>query len=188
MNDMRRFLNIMESVEYEYSADKVIARLKSYDSQTYTKLAQKVERMSELSEELNRLKKEVRQETRDNIAALFEASDATRTRVVETVSFIFTLSKDPKPTETPKYKDILAEIERFMTPELIRVLEGLKSTMFSVTQKEASLKIKPVDDQDLKESVSDNIERLSQEVLEKTSSWAEAYDKRLQELKAKAGV
>ncbi len=107
----RNLINLVEGrlpdIEYQDSEKQVIAVLKSYKSQSYTKLAQKVERISQLESELKVLKEEVKQETRENVADLFDAEDAAKTRIVQTMSFILQLSKDPKATETPKYKDIL---------------------------------------------------------------------------------
>jgi hypothetical protein len=128
----RNLINLFEArspdFDYQDTEKEVIVTLKSFNSQVYTKLAQKVERISVLEEEIKQLKEEVKQETRDNITDLFEAEDAARTRVVDTVSFILTLSKDPEATKSPKYKDILEALTTHLTPELIVVLEGLKKT------------------------------------------------------------
>jgi hypothetical protein len=165
-------------VEFERVKDKVIARLRNYDSQSYTKLAQKLIRISELTEELNELKGEVKQESRDYVAALFGAEDAAHTRVVETVSFIFELTKDPKPTVTPQYKAILEALTEHLTPELVTVLEALKKSMVSVTQKAPALKVRPVDES------ADQHDQLLQSV----DRWATSYDTKLDELRAQAGL
>lgn len=170
----------LPDVEYQDTDKQAVAVLQSYKSQTYTKLAQKVERISVLESELKALKEEVKQETRENVTDLFDAEDAVRTRVVQTVSFILTLSKDPKATETPKYKDILEALTEHLTPELITVLEGLKKQMVTVTQKSPSLKIEPI-----AEGVLGN---LFARIKEFVFKWANKYDQKLAALKAQAGV
>jgi len=181
---LRTLINLFEArnpaITYQENPGEVVAQLKSYNSQTYTKLAQKIERIEQLESEVKALKDEVKQETRENIADLFEAEDAVNTRVVETISFIFTLSKDPKATEAPKYKEILTALEAQLTPELILVLEELKKKMVTVTQKQPSLKIRPV------------AEGLAGSLFAKLKAvvfgWAQRYDQKLAQLKAQAGL
>lgn len=180
----RNLINLVEGripdVEYQDSEKQVIAVLKSYKSQSYTKLAQKVERISQLESELKVLKEEVKQETRENVADLFDAEDATKTRIVQTMSFILQLSKDPKATETPKYKDILETLSEQLTPELITVLEQLKKTMVTVTQKAPSLKINQLD-----EGMFTNLfARVKQFVF----NWGNRYDQKLAALQQQARI
>lgn len=181
--DMRQLINIVEGrlpdVDYEETANKVIASLKSYESQSYTKLAQKIEKINELSKEINTLKAEVKQETRERIAGIFDAEDVVNTRVVETIQFIFTLSKDPAATVSPKYKDILSALEKQLTPELIVVLNQLKETMVTVTQKEPSLKLTQ------KENVGQPID---QQILQLATQWGAKYDKQLDALEQSANI
>ena len=137
-NQFRHYINLLEArdpgIQYQDSESEVIALLRGSDSQVYTKLAQKVNRIEQLESEIKELKEEVKQVSRENIADLFDADDAVKARVVQTMSFILTLSKDPKATVTPKYKDILEALSTQLTPELIIVLENLKKQMVTVTQ------------------------------------------------------
>lgn len=180
---LRNLINLFESrlpdIEYQDTEKQVVAVLKSYKSQTYTKLAQKVERISVLETEIKQLKEEVKSETKENIADLFDAEDAVKTRVVETVSFILQLTKDPKATETPKYKEILTQLEAHLTPELLTVLEGLKKQLVTVTQKSPALTIRP-----LSEGVADLFAKLKSVIF----NWAQGYDRKLAQLKQAAGV
>ena len=176
---LRQLINLCEGrnpdLEYQDSESQVIAKLASYKSQTYTKLAQKVNRIKELKDEVKQLEDEVKQEARENVNDLFDAEDAVKTRIVETMSFILTLSKDPKATESPKYKDILEELTNHLTPELITVLEQLKKQMVTITQKAPSLSIKPIDEG----FVGSIFKRLKNAVL----SWGQRYDQKLDRLK-----
>lgn len=177
---IKKYLQLFESripdVEYKQTTKEVVATLKSYKSATYTNLAKKVERLSLLEAEVKQLKEEVKEETREHIAGIFDASDAIHTRVVETVSFILTLSKDPAETRTPKYKDILSELEKHMTPELIAITEQLKSQLVTVVQKQPSLRVKS--------KLSENVEAPDSVFLQHVERWAEKYDQRLDNLQS----
>jgi hypothetical protein len=178
----RQLLSLFEArnpdIEYQETEKQVIAFLKGTDSQVFTKLAQKVERISILEAELKTLKEEVKQSTRDDVAALFSAEDGAKTRIIQTLSFVLQLSKDPEATKSPKYKDILAVLETKLTPELIKVLEELKKTMVTVTQKEAGLKIKPLDEgQDA---------MLFNRLNELVQDWGQRYDQKLHALMQQA--
>lgn len=185
-SDFRKLINLMEArnpeLDYVDEPTKTTVNLKSYKSQVYTKLSQKVNRIAELESEIKQLKEEVKQSTREDIADLFDAEDAVRTRVVDTISFIMTLSKDPAATNTPKYKDILEALTNHLTPELITVLEGLKKEMVTVTQKAPSLKIQPKTVDEGK--TSSFFARIKNWVL----NWGKKYDKTLNALKAQARV
>jgi uncharacterized protein (UPF0335 family) len=173
---LRHYINLLEArdpaIKYQDSEQEVVAMLRGSDSQVYTKLAQKVNRIEQLEEEIKALKEEVKQVSRENIADLFDADDAIKARVVQTMSFILTLSKDPKATVTPKYKDILEALSTQLTPELIIVLENLKKQMVTVTQKSPSLRITRNVDEG---SIGDLFARFKQKVF----GWATSYDQKL---------
>ena len=183
---LRNLINLFEDrlpdVEYQDSEKEVVAVLRSYNSQVYTKLAQKIERIDLLEAEIKQLKAEVKDETKGLIAGLFDAVDAARTRVVKTVSFIFKLTKDPAATEAPKYKEILTALEAHLTPELLTILEGLKKQLVTVTQKSPALSIRPNDE--LNEGVADIFAKVKRHVFQ----WAVGYDRKLAQLEAQAGV
>lgn len=182
----RKLINLFESrrldVDYEESTKEVVAKLQSYNSQSFTKLAQKVIRIETLEEEIKSLKEEVKSEAKETVAELFDADDAIKTRVVETISFILTLSKDPKPTETPKYKDILEELSNHLTPELILVLEELKKKMITVTQKSPTLKAKERASGNLTEGAFSSVLGKFRDLI---ANWGQNYDQKLDALKSK---
>lgn len=166
--------------EYEGKADQIAVNLKSYDSASYTKLAQKVLQIAEYADKIAALKEEVKQETRDKIQDLFDAEDEIKTRVVNTLSFIFTLSKKPKATDTFKYAEIVKELEAHLTPDLLEVLAELKDKYKSVTQKEAGLKVKA----QVKEGVLETIKTMLSSFYDKIVKWAKKFDTDLDDLKA----
>ena len=179
---LRSLINLFESrvpgVEYEENDKEVIALLVSHDSQVYTKLAQKIERIAQLKEEVSALEEEVKQSAREDVAGIFNAADAVKTRIIKTKSLIVQISKDPEPTKSPKYKDILAVLETKMTPELIAVLEQLKKTMVTITQKAAGLKVKSLDEG----TAGDLSARLDTLV----NNWGQQYDQKLAALMQQA--
>jgi hypothetical protein len=171
-------------VTYEDIADKVVAQLKSYNSATYTRLATRVEKLTQLEAEIKAIKSEVKTLVKENIADLFAADDAVKTRVVDTVSFIMTLSKDPKPTESYQYAKIVEALSEHLTPELIVLLNDIKSKFKTVTQKEPSLKIQKK--QDLTEALLNKMKQYFRKFRNFIDNWAAKYDKKLLDLKIMA--
>ena len=129
MKNLKHYISLVEArienpeVSYVDEPNKVTAKLSSYKSAEFTRLAKNMARIDELSTELKQLQSEVKQTRREDVAELFDVEDAVLTRVVETKSAFFKLTKDPKPTESPQYKTILEEFEKHLTPELIQILE-----------------------------------------------------------------
>ena len=125
----------------------------------------------------------MKQEGRDHVAALFKADDAIKTRVVQTISYTFTLSKDPEKTITYKHAEIIKELEKSLTPELIAVLNSLKEKYSSSVQKEPSLKVEPVE-----ESIGASIQAYFNKYLGFILGWSKAYDAKLKRLKGHVSV
>lgn len=189
-DQFRKLIKLFEArvpgLEYDDTEkDKVIVRLKSYNSQSYTKLAQKIEHVKQLEEQIKGLKQEIVQSGRENVNDLFDASDAVNTRVVETVSFIFQLTKDPKATVAPKYKDILEELSKHLTPELTVMLTQLKEKMVTVTQKQPALSMTRKDES-ISEGIGDKIATLFKAFKQHVLNWGSSYDQRLAQLKQAA--
>jgi len=173
------------SLEYETiraksedQSDKVIARLRSHKSAAYTNLAKKIQEVKELSDRIKVLETEIKQSTREDVVDLFDATDAVSTRVVETVSFVFTLTKDPKVTKSPQYAKILAVLAPQLTDELQVVLKGLLDTMVTRTQKAPALTVKRVNESFV-QGAFQKLKRL-------VNIWALSYDRKLDKLKALA--
>ncbi len=202
---MRKFIDIVNekarednpNISYEtgvdpqYQTEYIIAHLKSHDSAKYTKLAKNLQDIENLTKEIEKLKAEVKNDTKDLIADLFDAEDEVRTRIVKTVSFTFTLSKTPKATVSPKYKDILSVIEKDLTPELKTKLTELKNTMVTVTQKSPSLRL----EKNVSEGISDKIKGAWESVKsflsrfkESILSWGKKYDQKLDNLISQSGI
>lgn len=204
MNKIRSIINIMEATSSSYQTGnpdvtytdvetkgqitKVIATLKSDTSGKYTKLGRNLNRIKWLSEKIDQLKEEVKADTKTQIADLFHADDACRTRVVDTVSFTFELTKDPKPTNTVQYSKVLEALQEHLTPELIEVLEGLKNQFSTTTQKSPALKATDKRYQnesvDLTEGLWDKLTAYAAKFYDFVKSWGARYDAELDRLKS----
>lgn len=171
-------------ITMEPSKGKVTAKLSSYNSQSYTKLAQKVLRAKELAAEVKQLEEEIKQETREDIADLFSATDIVYTRVVETVSFVMTLSKNPEASTTYKYAEILKELTEELTPELISKLEVIKKKYQGTSQRSPSLSITAKEG--VNEGIFSKFRDFFARFLDAIRSWGQSYDARLGQLKAMA--
>ena len=130
-----------------------------------------MQRIDELAKELKILQAETKDELKTEVAGLFSAADSARTRVVETKQFIFQISKDPKPTPSTKYKEVLTALKEHLTPELINVMESLVKQFTSTSPKSPSIGVKKIS------------ESVSQSYLDKVEDWAEQYDLKLEKLK-----
>jgi hypothetical protein len=169
---------------------KVTATLKSYESGKYTRLAQNVQRLQQLAQETLELENQVKQDARDAIADLFHAEDAAYTRVVETVSFILSITKDPAAATTIKYEKVLGELQDHLTPELVKVLESIKQK-FSTVQapKPAALKWSAKKEgiesaNGIDESPMDKMSMFFTRYLSKILSWGDTYDRKLENLRS----
>jgi hypothetical protein len=121
--------------------------------------------------ELVRLEEELKNKVRESVADLFDASEIVKTRVALTGRFILELSKVPEPTVMPKYKEIVMELKKHLTPELKEVLDGLIKSMITVVEKRPSIKATPIDE-NAKES----------SFLKGFEVWADSYDQDLKHL------
>ena len=176
--EMTKFMEA--DIEYDRSVmGRVVAYCRSYLSGKFTRLAHVMQTIGQKEEEVKILKKEAETLVRENLLSLFEATDAANTRVVETVSFIFTLSKDPAPTESYKNAKILEEFEKHLAPDLLAVLNDIKEQYKTITPKKASLKIEP------KESASDDND-VFRPYANKVFNFLDKYDAKLARLKQMA--
>lgn len=169
--------------EVNVKTNTVIATLKADQSRKYTKLAQKLEQIADMQRQIDELKAETKAEAKELIAGLFDAEDAVNTRVVETVSFIFTLSKDPKPTNVVAHAKVLAELETKLTPSLLKALAAIKEKYTTTIQKEPSLRVAAKES--VVESWTKTLKDKIASFVESIRSWATKYDAALAALKSR---
>ena len=196
-SEMRKLIQLVESVTIKRETKKdgevkrVVAYLTDYDSGKYTRLGRNLLAIQKKSDEIKQLQEAVKEDTKVLIAGLFSAEDCAYTRVVETLNFVFQLSKDPKAADTVKYKEVLTQLRDHLTPALIKVLDGLilthtthgapKSPSISAVDKNPPKSPpEPNYNIDLDESESgDEFDSLNSKI----QNWARAYDQQLNKLK-----
>jgi hypothetical protein len=209
-NNMRRYLKLLEAAAPEYrgpkasdtvsyaaeqtngKVTKIVATLKSYDSTRYTKLGRNLLRIEALTEEIKTLQAETKQEARELVADLFNAEDAACTRVVDTVGFMFHMSKDPEVSGSVSYAKVLNELQAHLTPELITVLETLKAKHTSApTTRAAALKATdkaaPAKES-ISEGLGDKLTGFFKKLYQSIKAWGVSYDSKLDSLKAQVGI
>ena len=208
-NEMRGFLNLFEAAapdyvgkiqhpEVSYKAEetkgkinKVIVFLKGYQSQRFTKLGRTLKRIEWLEAKAKKLKEETKAEVKELAADWFHAEDAVSTRVIDTVGFLFEMSKDPKATETVKYAKVIEELQEHLAPELQDVLETLIAKHTSTVQKSPSLKTTDKaaqTEESINEGVGEKLKGFYAKLKNWVSSWGAKYDSKLDALKREAGL
>lgn len=206
---MRDYLNLFEGVADEYKGKvdspdvtyhaeetkgmitKITVFLKSFQSGRFTKLGRKLKRIEWLEAQIKKLKEETKDETKSLLADWFHAEDALSTRIIETVGFIFQLSKDPKPTEVVKYAKVFEELQEHLAPELQKVAQELMKKHTSVVQKSPSLKTIDKSKQtaeSINEGFGDKLKGFYAKLKNWVDQWGAKYDAKLDALKAQVGV
>lgn len=162
-------------IEYDDKKQKAIINLTGKEDKRYQRLADELKRLDETEAEVKAIKESLKVSAKELIADLFKADDVIFTRVVRTTDAVFVLSKDPKPTESVSYSKVLDELEKHLTPEVRAVLEELKKTYTSVSQRLPSLRLEfAMTDTEL-ELVRNELA----EFLENVRSWASSFDQKL---------
>ena len=209
-NNMRRYLKLFEAAAPDYvgpkasdtvtyaaeqtkgKVSKITATLKSYDSARYTKLGRNLLRIETLTEEIKVLQAETKAEARELVADLFHAEDAACTRVVDTVGFMFHMTKDPVASGSVSYSKVLDELQAHLTPELLNVLETLKAKHTSApVQRAASLKATdkaPKTEESIVEGIGDKLAGFFKKVYQEIKGWGASYDSKLDMLKREVGI
>lgn len=180
------FTTINEAVEFDRSeAGRVVAVLSSYDSREYTLLAKDIQIIATKEAELAALKASVKERTKEHVASLFDAADAVNTRIVDTISFTLTLSKNPKATETYQYSKVISAIRTELTSDQIKVLDSLLEQFKTVTQKLPSLKVEPKNNESIGEGFGDVVDYFSN-YAKKVFNFLKRYDAKFARIKQMA--
>jgi len=129
------------------STDRVVAKLKSTPSGILTRIASQFSAIKKAEEDLTKLKNAMKPQIKGLAAEMFDDADRIYTRVVETLQFTITLSKqiDTPAGEREKidYEEIYLELLN-MIPELGDELEKLKhkfTTIIPTPAKKAPAKL-----------------------------------------------
>jgi hypothetical protein len=167
-------------------ADRVIVELEGNRSGVMTRLTKRYKRLDEVAKLLQVRRDAVNVQMKEESEALFDATDATLTRVVETLSATITLSKaergaDKAPKKNVDFEAIVKALGE-MVPELTdKIVELTEKYTELVPAKDTpvALRVKLKTDEGLGAIV-----RKIQSYCTKLMSWLKSYDTRLDKLVA----
>lgn len=182
---------LLEVYEGEYSRDdrkrkSVLKLLNDSDKAQYRELAAEMERLSELESEVKAIKANLKDSAKRLIADLFSEEENLYTRVIEVDELLFTLSANPKPTETYGWKEVVETVAAHY-PDLVDMIEEIKEETKKTTQRAPSLKINrqknefldysefDIDDQTMSEIVRSAM-RVNQRAAQVNQMWVEILD------------
>lgn len=187
----RKDLNYQE-VEAKKVVTKVIVELAGTESAALTKIAKSFLKIDQAIKKMNIKHKQLSSELKDQVESLYAAEDAVLTRVVETASFILTLSKQMKKEPSVKYdyEKIAEELKKLVDPSLTDKVEliysAFKEDIPGGPGKEPTIRV----DAKVTESLSTmyhgaiaKFKKLVASVNKAVASWALSYDKKLDQLK-----
>jgi len=204
----KSFKTFLEDVQISRKEKEAIATVTGKDSEKFTKIAKKLLEIEMAEKRIKELREEIKQHTREDIAALFEeAADRFKTRRVETMSVVLTLSKDPEPRKTVSWKAVVDELLELVT-DLNEKIQELIAKHTKLVHVEPSLTVSQIKNpqifKDLEEKIinlavsesnesgSTSTEVLNENVWDKIKSyfnklWAffKRYDVKLANIKRK---
>jgi septal ring factor EnvC (AmiA/AmiB activator) len=167
--------------------DRVTVELSGNQSGVMSKLTTRYARLDKTAKLLAARREEVNAQMKDKAEALFDATDAVLTRVVETVSFTITLSKaekaaDKKPKSTVDYTAVVKELQT-MVPELDEQLKALIAKYTEVVAAKdtpVALRVKSKIEEGVLSSVWSSLKSFAKGI----KAWAKGYDERLDALRS----
>ncbi len=163
--------------------DKVVVHLKGKRSAYFTKLARRFNDAKVIKEELAIEEKALKAETREAVDAIFDVGDEVYTRVVETASLVFKVSKaEERTSETLDVKGYLEELEK-LTGIAVDQLEKIKEKHIKKSVGKVLPKVSAPKEKKTKESVNEGIldqakdyaSRVYQHVMSFLSKWDQRF-------------
>lgn len=188
LEDRRSDLNYKEKL-VKGQIDRVTVELEAHESATMTKLASRYFSIDKTIKKLMEVKDKMNAGVKERAEALFNAEDIVLTRVVETVSFGLTLSKQMQVAESTvervNYekiaKELMALISEDLKPQVDAIIkEATTKTVIPASTKSPGLRITPKNEG----FVGDAVNKFKELVL-RFKNWAKNYDKKLNQLKRK---
>lgn len=186
LEDRRADLNYKEKL-VKGQIDRVTVELEAHESSVMTKLASRYFSIDKTIKKLMEVKDKMNAGVKEKAEALFNAEDIVLTRVVETVSFGLTLSKQMQVAESTvervNYekiaKELMALISEDLKPQVDAIIkEATTKTVIPASTKSPGLRITPKNEG----FVGDAVNKFKELVL-RFKNWAKNYDKKLNQLK-----
>lgn len=181
-----------QEVETKKVVTRVIVELAGTESAALTKIAKTFLKIDQAIKKMGVKHKQLSAELKGQVESLYDAEDAVLTRVVETASFILTLSKQMRKEPSVKYdyEKIAEELRKLVDPTLSDkvdlIYNAFKEEIPGGPGKEPTLGVAAK----VTESFSDTYQRaiakfkkLVSTVTKSIASWAVGYDKKLNQLK-----
>lgn len=200
--DMRELINIVDEarktgspdVEYIDDNDKVTVKLKGAESSPITKLSNQYMEIKKLEKELKDKKDALTPEIKDAIDELFDASDALKTKYIETVKNIITITKDISPSEKEEFdaEGFFSELSELVDKEIYQTLLDIKEKYTNIKKSSGrrgsirDVKVKENNHNDsnfakkLKNWVTDYVRKINRKI--------SSFDNKLEKLKRKYKV
>ncbi|RLC08335.1 MAG: hypothetical protein DRI24_23490 [Deltaproteobacteria bacterium] len=167
--------------------DAVVAHLKGKRSEFFTKLARRFGRATRIKKMLAAEEKSLKKETLAAVDELFDATDEVYTRIIETVSLVFKISKaSEKTVQQLDQAGYLAELEQ-LTGLAVNELEELKSKY--ITKKITKvlprvLAPKEKTPESINEGAYDKIKQMASLVADKIYAFLGDWDQQFNSLKS----
>ena len=197
--DMRKYIDIVEArkvgdpeVEYIDDKDKVTAKLSGKASSPITRLSNTYMKIRELEKQIKQEKESLTPELKQVVGDLFDAEDAFKTKYVETVSNIVTITKDIKDSEKTEfdYEGFFDEASQLLEDNVLTVLMDLKekyTNIKKVSGRTGSLrdvKVKESTDTGFLSNLKDWVNFYKSKLMKKIP----IFDKKFEKLKRKYKV
>ena len=165
--------------------DQVIVSLKGSASASFTKLARRFNRAKRIKQMLEKEEAQLNARAKSMVDDIFDASDEAYTRVVETASLVFKVSKAE--TRTKTYFDqagYIAELEQ-LTGIAAEELEQIQKKYTQIKEYAVSPKLLGPKEKTVKESsntdLQKKIQEFSQLVKQLTDKRLESWDRKFQQ-------
>lgn len=200
--DMRELINIVDEarktgspdVEYIDDKDKVTVKLKGAESGPITKLSNQYMEIKKLEKELKDKKDALTPEIKDSIDELFDASDALKTKYIETVKNTITITKDISPSEKEEFdaEGFFSELSELVDKEIYQTLLDIKEKYTNI--KKSSGRRGSIRDVKVKENNHNdsnfvkNLKNWVTDYVKKINRKLSTFDSKLNKLKRKYKV
>lgn len=200
------------NVELKYKEEKtkgeltkVIVALEGNASQQASKLAKRFARLKKSSDLISKATKEINEKLTSQALGYFdEAADKIATRVVQTASFVISVSKDPVQSEKTEvnyealYADIIKLIDSSLQPQITALLDA-HTKKWTPEAKKPSMTVKPMAedlvDEGLLSAAANKLEQWVEAITgglksfrDHIAGWGRGYDLQLNALKKQAKV
>lgn len=168
--------------------DKVTLELEGSDSGAMTRLSKRYERLDKSAKLLKEKRDELNAAVKDVGDRIFDAEDATATRIIETITYTVMLTASQKAehkaaTQKTDYESAFAELAKLI-PELTSKVDEIRAKyteMIPPKDTPTALRVKAR----VAEGLVDSIKKMWNAFMDSIKSWGMSYDTKLDAIKKK---